>query len=479
MLKIGRVKKYFAAFLCILIGLSTNEITLSSTISILKENPVNKFIKITATAQSSFGIKEDGSLWAWGAYNIINENSNREESNHPRQIIDNGITDVAAAYNHIIVLKKDGSLWAWGNNVNGQIGDGSQVASKIPKKIIDSDVKAIAAGTMYSVAIKNDGSLWTWGNNIYGRLGDGTIIDSYTPKKILISNVKAIAIGGECTYALENDGSLWSWGNNKVGQLGDGTKNDSHIPKKIISNGVKEVYGGGGHAFVIKTDGSLWTWGQNHLGQLGIKTSNSDTNLTPIKTNISNIIMISAGAFHTVGLKNDGSVWTWGDNEYGQLCDGTIDGVGNYVAHPLPQKVISSGVKAIATGWFHTLVLKNDGAVWMWGNNSSGQLGDDSLHNTETPNYPKSNTYSENNAVSIDRIDMSKNNSSSYVDNNISEDSKVLDQSSLPSKNNSIIEDRGIINKDKSNLPFYFLVILILFVATCIIWLIIKYRNKK
>ncbi|MES2934666.1 MAG: hypothetical protein V4805_14400 [Pseudomonadota bacterium] len=135
------------------------------------------------------------------------------------------------------------------------------------------------------------------------------------------------------------------------------------------------------HNAALKNDGSVWTWGYNGFGQLG--NGNTTDTSTPIQVgNLSDVKAIAAGFFHTAALKNDGTVWVWGDNGYAQLGIGPSSLA--YTATPV--KVLNlSGVTAIAAAGGHTLALKADGTVWAWGWNDYGQLGIGSNTNADIP----------------------------------------------------------------------------------------------
>ncbi|MEG6568804.1 S-layer homology domain-containing protein [Thermoanaerobacterium thermosaccharolyticum] len=310
--------------------------------------------------------------------NSTNTNTNtgiNNENNQPT------VKAIAAGAYHTVALKNDGTVWAWGWNDCGQLGDGTTTNRTIPVQVKGiSDVVAIAAGMYHTVALKNDGTVWAWGFNYYGELGNGTADkDSHsTPVQVKgISDVKAIAAGMYHTVALKNDGTVWAWGDNEHDQLGnETTKEEYHstpVQVKGISD-VKAITAGNGYTVALKNDGTVWAWGDNYFG-----TTNSSS--TPVQVKgISDVKAIAAGASYTVVLKNDGTVWAWGVNEYGKLGDGTT----NNSFTPVQVNGISN-VKAIAAGAYHTVVLKNDGTVWTWGYNHYGELGNGTTVDSSTP----------------------------------------------------------------------------------------------
>ena len=287
---------------------------------------------------------------------------------------------VAAGGNHSLELKSDGTVWAWGDNTTGQFGDGTTTGSKVPVLVPGlSGVRAVVAAVAHSLALKDNGTVWAWGYNSYGQLGDGTTTDRYTPVKVSgLTGVRAIAAGNGHSLALKDDGTVWAWGFNLNGQLGDGTTRGRRFPVKVPGlSGVIAIAAGGSHSLALKNDGTVWAWGHNIHGQLGDGTTTS--RYTPIQvkdpkdpsTFITGITAIDAGSFHSLALKNDGAVWTWGYNIFGQLGDGTT-------AHSnIPVQVSGlTNVTAIAAEFQHSLALQNNGDVWAWGNNLYGQLGD-------------------------------------------------------------------------------------------------------
>jgi alpha-tubulin suppressor-like RCC1 family protein len=274
-----------------------------------------------------------------------------------------------------MLIKTDGSLWAWGNNLTGQLGDGTTETRTSPVKVMDG-VASVSAGSMYTMAVKTDGSLWAWGNNVNGMLGDGTKEQRHSPKKIM-DGVKSVSAGAQ-TMILKTDGSLWACGGNTGGALGIGQGDyqalgtEKTTPVQVM-DGVAYVHTNGGNTAAIKTDGSLWTWGDNTFGQLGDGKGGPEVfSNRPIKVmdGVSSVAYGKAGTKHFMILKTDGSLWACGVNDFGRYGNGTT----TYDIKRAPVKIID-GVVAVSAGQRHTIALFHDGTLWSWGDNSRLQIG--------------------------------------------------------------------------------------------------------
>ncbi|HZL77721.1 MAG TPA: hypothetical protein VFC17_02635 [Candidatus Limnocylindrales bacterium] len=339
--------------------------------------------KIAAGGSQSFFLKSGGSLWVMG----LNDKGQLGDgtlnpTNWPEKVLGTNVTTIAAGIDHTLFLKSDGSLWAMGRNSDGQLGDGTTDGGNYytnrPEKIVASGVTAIAAGGYHSLFLKSDSSLWGMGYNYDGELGDSTYDQASIPEQIVPSGVTAIAAGESHSLFLKSDGSLWAMGFNEFGQLGDSNNNrdDVNIPEKIVPSGVTAIAAGDHHSLFLKSDGSLWAMGGNGFGELGDGTLNSGGTNSPEKIVASGVTAIAGGTDHSLFLKSDGSLWGMGDNDPGQLGDGTAHGTIQ------PEKIVASGVTAVAAGFFHSLFLKSDGSLWAMGDNQYGELGDRSLNDT-------------------------------------------------------------------------------------------------
>lgn len=353
---------------------------------------------ISAGDSHTVALKNDGTVFAWGlnTYGQLGDGTytNRKTPvpvrapeitavTKPVRGL-TGITAISARGYRTVALRNDGTVWAWGYNVGGELGDGTNTNRNTPVQVRDlTGITAISAGELHTLALKNDGTVWAWGKNYYGQFGDGTTTNSNTPVQISgLTDVRTISAGAFNTIALKNDGTVWAWGLNSSGQLGNGTMTDSSVPVQVSDlTGITATSAGFvSHAVALKNDGTVWTWGSNSFGQLGDGTT-TDRNIPVQVSDLTDVMAISAGESHTIALKNDGTAWAWGRNNYFQLGDGTN------MNRNTPIQVIglrTDGI-AISAGGSHSVAMKNNHTVWAWGLNFSGQLGDGTTVDSYTP----------------------------------------------------------------------------------------------
>ena len=343
---------------------------------------------MAAGARHSVALKTDGSLWSWGAnYGGQLGDGTTVPKLVPTKVGEaNDWSAVAAGSEYTVARKLDGSLWTWGRNGRGQLGDGTTKEKKVPTRAgLSNDWELMVAGWDHMVALKRDGSLWAWGDNSSGQLGNGTSANRSVPKQVSeFSAWAAVAIGNDHAVGLKGNGSLWAWGENFFGQLGDGTSVDKHVPVRVgEASDWASVTVGQSHTMAVKTDGSLWAWGNNHDGQLGDgRIFEFDFKRVPTRVgDASDWAAVTAGRYHTVAVKTDGSLWAWGGNGEGQLGDGTTESkyVPTRVGEANDWVAVDSGI------WDYVVALKSDGSIWAWGNNSHGQLGDGTQEDRKFP----------------------------------------------------------------------------------------------
>ena len=341
-----------------------------------------KFITMNNNG-SSFAIKNNGTLWAWG-YNFYGQLGDGTTTNKtiPTQV--GTATDwktVTAGYYHIMAIKNNGTLYSWGYNDYGQLGDGTITQKNSPTQIgTASDWKSVVTGSLYSMAIKNDGALWAWGSNNKGQLGDGTTTNKTTPIRIgTATDWKTVTAGDDNTMALKNNGTLWAWGDNSFGQMGDGTTIQKNTPTQVgTAADWKMIWIDSNHTLATKNNGTLWAWGDNAYGQIGDGIGTNKNIPTQIGT-ASDWNTVYTNFNYTIAIKNDGGFWSWGKNSAGQLGNGTFSNL-------TPSQIgIASDWNLVSSRNSKTLAIKNNGTLWAWGLNDIGQLGDGTTTNKNIP----------------------------------------------------------------------------------------------
>ncbi len=237
---------------------------------------------------------------------------------------------------------------------------------------------SVSAGGRHTLAIKSDGTLWAWGSNGSGQLGIGPTprnppID--TPRHVRQGTYwSSVSAGSAHTLAIKSDASLWAWGRNNHGQLGIGSTDlNKTSPQYVeLNTSWSSVSAGEDHSLGIKSDASLWSWGFNSNGQLGIGPNPPLYSInTPQHVELNTSWnSVSAGGFHSLGIQDNDISLSWGYNNLGQLGDGTI------IERDHPLSIDSASQwRSVSAGAYHTLAIRFDGTLWAWGSNSFGQLG--------------------------------------------------------------------------------------------------------
>jgi alpha-tubulin suppressor-like RCC1 family protein len=296
---------------------------------------------------------------------------------NPRSLC-GGATPLAGGEFHSLVVNADGTVAASGNNTYGQLGNGTTTSSTTAVQVSGlTGMSEVTAADFSSYAMNTTGTVYAWGDNTFGQLGNGTTTASSTPVQVPgAAGVTQLAAGNYHVLALKPDGTVLAWGLNNAGQLGNNTMSISTTPVAVpgLTNVVQVAAGGlpgwAGHSVALRNDGTVWTWGYGKHGQLG-RGANASNPIPTQVPNLTGIVQIAANGDNTYALKSDGTVYAWGDSLYGQI--------GNTSAAQNQNTPLQAGitdVRAIAAASTNVMAIKNDGTVWDWGNNNTGQLGD-------------------------------------------------------------------------------------------------------
>jgi len=368
----------------------------------------------------TFGINEHGQL---GLGMGVNKGRNvpteipRGENGLSKDV---RIIGVSCGSSHTVLLSDDGRIWVFGDNTCGQLGLGmgdneyKNVPTEIQREVcgFPEDVKIVNAscGVYHTVLIYEDGRIWTYAfdfsdtNDILNQIDLGDDIKIDVPTEIHRNKIgfpeDVRIIGSSCgdnyTALLSDDGRIWTFGENYYGQLGLGMGDNEYknVPTEIQRNinGLLEdvriisVSCGHDHTVLLSDDGRIWTFGLNDYGQLGLGDRKYRNVPTEIQRGLNGlledvkIIGVSCGAYHTVLLSEDGKhIWTFGKNTYGQLGLGMEDNEDKNIPTEIQRNIngLLEDVRIIGAscGYDHTVLLSDDGRIWTFGNDTYGQLG--------------------------------------------------------------------------------------------------------
>lgn len=360
---------------------------------------------VAAGDRFSLALKTDGTLWSWGT-NINGQLGDGTVVGKFSPVNIGSLTgtwdQIDAGKDHAAAITTTGQLWCWGSNVYGACGNPYVLSgtpafsSPVQTSVGGSNWNSVSAGNNWTGATKVDGTLWNWGQNQIGQLGTDDTLSYEAPTETVYGGTEWIKVSnnGYSTGALgvlsvpspapvpapapppvtpTGNQKIWGMGLNSQRTLGDGTQTSRSSPVQNLASGDNwsSLSAGSGHAAAI-LDKKIYLWGLNTSSQLGGVTVSDYLN-SPIQlsTGAANWAHVACGAYHTVALGVDQSVWTWGYNYWGQCGNG-------YTTTVVTPSILDNSYNwyAIAAGaQFSAAIKKSDKSLWLWGNNKFGQLG--------------------------------------------------------------------------------------------------------
>jgi alpha-tubulin suppressor-like RCC1 family protein len=321
-----------------------------------------------------------GRVWGWGdnrygAVGTANTFPNLQQPEAADGL--SGVTDVVSTQKTACALMADTTVRCWGENPDGQLGDGTASNTVIyrrrPGPVTGlSGVKALAANYSQIFALKSDGTVWGWGATGPGYgLGQSEGTAQLTPVRVEgLSDITAIATAGfpgRGGYAVRSDGTAWAWGGVPTGGAVPEVRGAPvQVPGLTSVKGVAAVSVNVGPqaGFAMLADGSVWGWGSNQYGLLGDGTTANRTAPAPI-AGLSDVTSISSSWLAAIfAVTEDGSVWAWGNNTYGQFGNG---GTSTTVVRTRQRVAGLPPVTRVAVGERMVYALTTDHQVWSWG----------------------------------------------------------------------------------------------------------------
>jgi alpha-tubulin suppressor-like RCC1 family protein len=382
-------------------------------------------------------LMKTGAVKCWGDNELgqLGANSMADLSTEPVEVsgLSGGVNGIAARGGHTCALTSQSQVVCWGDNAYGELGDGTTEMRRTPVSVtnLPADLRSVHAGWNHTCAISDSAGLYCWGRNSYGQLGDGSTISQHKPVPVgglkgeifavdlgwrhsciakrsgdvvcwgadeygqaqdFVSiadmlpavpdaNIDSekitvpIATGDSHTCMLTSAGGVRCWGDNWNGQMGDGTFSLRKTPVPVIGlgNGVLAVSAGGDQTCALLRVGRVFCWGGNFdwLSQINMEP-------TLVLGTPGKVVAIAVGSEHACAVLQQGRVMCWGANDHGQLGIGSSDV--QYSNYPVYVQGLPESVRAISTLNEHTCVITSSGAVYCWGLNGAGQLGDGTLN---------------------------------------------------------------------------------------------------
>jgi len=314
----------------------------------------------------------------------------------------------ACGFFHTLAVTEEGSLWTWGLGAQGQLGHGDRENQLLPTCIApgglgDAKVVVAAGGRGHSVCATEDGAVWCWGSNASAQLGTGDYKRHTRPNRLAPScfgfaPVVLVACGADHTVALTDQGEVWAWGSGSKSQLGLGDKESRLAPARVqveqFDSGQGRAFfvmvaAGDAHTVCIEAEGVVWSWGSGVEGCLGDGDTLAKCDPAPLDRaqafDGARVVLVAAGAAHTVAVGYDGEMWAWGNGSSGQLGLGDtrsrLEPARVQIKLPGDNGAVPSGARpgsrivSAACGAFHTLAVCDHWCLWVWGAGADKQLG--------------------------------------------------------------------------------------------------------
>jgi alpha-tubulin suppressor-like RCC1 family protein len=299
-------------------------------------------------------------------------------------VLSNGTT---WSIDNIIKNIVEGPTYSWGNNLNGRLGDNTVTTRTSPVSVVGgfTDWVQVSGGDGHSLGVRSNGTAWAWGSNTLGQLGDNSTVSKNSRVSVVGGFTDWVQVSGGDGHSLgvRANGTAWAWGCNASGQLGDNSTVNRSSPVSVVGSYTDwiQVSAARTHSLGVREDGTAWAWGQGGNGRLGDNTLVNKSSPVSVVGGFTDWVQVSGGGGHSLGVRANGTVWAWGFNGSGQLGNNSTVGTSSPV-------LVAGGF----TDWIqisagnHSLGVRTNGTAWGWGyNNLQGQVGDGTSVNRSSP----------------------------------------------------------------------------------------------
>jgi len=329
-------------------------------------------------------------IYAWGlnTYGQLGNNSTISRSS-PVSVV-GGFTDwcqVSVGRLHNLGVRSNGTVWAWGFNAQGHLGDNCTFSRSSPVSVVGgfTDWCQVSAGRIHNLGVRSNGTVWAWGSNNYGQLGDNSAINRSSPVSVAggFTDWCQVATYGSHSLGVRSNGTAWSWGCNGQGQLGTNSTISRSSPVSVVGGFTDwcQVAAGYRHSLGVRTNGTVWSWGYNGQGRLGDNSAIDRSSPVSVVGGFTDWCQLSAGYRQSLGVRTNGTAWAWGFNTQGQLGDDSN------ISRSSPVSVVGGFTDwcQVSGGGAHSISVRTNGTAWAWGCNGQGRLGDNNNINRSSP----------------------------------------------------------------------------------------------
>ncbi len=325
---------------------------------------MDNIIFVDAVGETSFAIDGSGTLYGWGD-NTKGQILPTKVENYiytPTKLMDN-VAMVSAGESHTVAITTDGTAYGWGSNEEGELGFAANSAKNSIRKLMENVVDA-AAGEDFTFLLTSDGKLFASGDNSNGQFGTGNYRSSNAFGALAVTDVQSVDAGSGHVLLMKNDGTVYAAGLNDNHQVCADEKTRVNSFTKLNMSGAAAIFAGERSSAALKADGKLYGWGDNDCGQL---LNGTTDDIVAIKKVDSDVISVAFGGYHSIVLKSNGIVASAGEGMHGELFRYQDSAV-------IKPERIMENVTKYSAGTDHAAAI-SDGQLYTWGNNDCGQLG--------------------------------------------------------------------------------------------------------